>query len=117
MDHYGGSGGTPLYLSETQSVKGSHIRASPASPQFQRKLEIPLRVVLHALNQMDTKKNQVVILWKSLTVMSPQEVREFNEQQTACARCFITLSKATSKATWSWTRGSTRPSRPLRQTG
>ena len=46
VDHYGGSGGSPLYLSETQSVQGSHIRASPASPQFQRKLEIPLRVVL-----------------------------------------------------------------------
>ena len=87
---YGGSGGTPLYLSETQSVKNAHIRASPASPQFQRKLEIPLRVVLHALNQLDTKKNQVVILWKSLTIMSPQEVRAFDDQQTACARLFYT---------------------------
>ena len=90
MDMYGGSGGTPLYLSETQSVKNAHIRASPASPQFQRKLEIPLRVVLHALNQLDTKKNQVVILWKSLTIMSPQEVRAFDDQQTACARLFYT---------------------------
>ena len=88
MDHYGGTGGTPLYISPTQAVKGAHIRTSPASPQFQRKLEIPLRVVLHALNQLDTKKNQVVILWKSLTIMSPQEVHAFDEQQTACARLF-----------------------------
>ena len=44
--------------------------------------------MLHALNQLDTKKNQVVILWKSLTIMSPQEVRAFDEQQTACARLF-----------------------------
>ena len=90
MDHYGGSGGTPYWSNATTPVRNTHIRATPASPQFQRKLEIPLRVVLSALNLVEAEKNQVTILWKTLTIMMPQTQREFDEQATAIARLHYT---------------------------
>ena len=86
MDHYGGSAGVPFYSDGWTAVRGSHIRATPASPQFQRKLEIPLRVILRALNLAEPTKNQVVILWKTLTIMEPQEQRAFDDQAQAIAR-------------------------------
>ncbi|CAE7421778.1 unnamed protein product [Symbiodinium natans] len=87
MEAYGGTQGTPLYKDARTPVPRHHIRATPSSPQFQRKLEIPIRVLLQALNlKEETEPRQVVILWKTLTVMSPQMARGFDEQATACAR-------------------------------
>ena len=90
MDHYGGSAGVPYWKDAWTSVRNTHIRATPASPQFQRKLEIPLRVILKAINTVEADKNQVVILWKTLTIMQPQTTREFDEQIEAIARLHYT---------------------------
>ena len=71
----------------TTPVPNKHIRCSPSSPQFQCKLEAPLRVILQALNQDRAHPNpQLTILWKTLTVMSPQSVRAFDPQPEPCAR-------------------------------
>ena len=87
LDNFGGTSGTPLYWDPTSPVPNKHIRCSPSSPQFQRKLEAPLRVILQALNQDRAHPNpQLTILWKTLTVMSPQSVRAFDPQAEACAR-------------------------------
>ena len=46
LRRYGDSSGTPLYTSETAPQAGRHIRVSPCAPQWQRKLEAPLRVLI-----------------------------------------------------------------------
>ncbi|CAE7422961.1 Kidins220 [Symbiodinium sp. CCMP2592] len=90
MAAFGGSGGTPLWKDSQTVAKGFHIRATPASPQFQRKLELPVRVLLKAMNKWaETQTNpptQMIILWRTLTVMEPSENREWNEQIRAAAR-------------------------------
>ena len=81
LAEYGGTSGTPLWRDSR------HVRASPASPQYQRKLELPIRVLLEVINHADNlPSHQVVILWRTLTVMSPQTERTFDEAATACAR-------------------------------
>ncbi|CAE7246061.1 unnamed protein product [Symbiodinium natans] len=66
MEAYGGTQGTPLYKDARTPVP---------------------RHLLQALNlKEETEPRQVVILWKTLTVMSPQMARGFDEQATACAR-------------------------------
>ncbi|CAE7443102.1 unnamed protein product [Symbiodinium pilosum] len=86
MAQYGGAAGVPYYRDSWTPVRNTHIRATPASPQFQRKLELPLRVILKAINTIEADNNQVVILWKTLTVMKPQAQRTFDEQIEAVAR-------------------------------
>ncbi|CAE7825396.1 unnamed protein product [Symbiodinium sp. CCMP2592] len=86
MEQHGGSSGVPLYQDGSTPIRGHHIRATPSSPQFQRKLEIPIRVILQALNVQSGQPSQVVILWKTLTIMAPQEVRAFDPQIKAMAR-------------------------------
>ena len=84
---FGGASGTPLWKDNRTAVPQRHVRVSPATPQYQRKLEIPIRVLLEAINHApNLPSNQVVILWRTLTVMSPQADRTFNERATACAR-------------------------------
>ena len=90
MDHYGGSAGTPYWRNGTTPVRNTHIRTTPASPQFQRKLEIPLRVILNAINTVESDKNQITILWKTLTIMMPQTQRAFDDHATAIARLHYT---------------------------
>ena len=53
IQKYGGGSGTPLYLSEDQPMRGHHIKVVPNSPQWQRKLESPIRVILAAMNTAD----------------------------------------------------------------
>ncbi|OLQ01223.1 Ribonuclease H [Symbiodinium microadriaticum] len=90
MSMYGGSGGTPLWKDSHTAAKGYHIRATPASPQFQRKLELPIRVLLRILNAWAlTQANpptQMTILWRTLTIMEPSETKDWNEQIKAAAR-------------------------------
>ena len=89
MSAFGGATGTALWKDAQTPVKGRHIRATPCSPQFQRKLELPLRVLLSLINESAVlEHSQVVVLWKTLTIMTPQQVREFDAQATACARLF-----------------------------
>ena len=105
MEAHGGATGIPLYRDERTPIRGHHIRATPSSPQFQRKLELPIRVILHVLNNVDdAQSNQVVILWKTLTVMSPQTVRAFDAQITACARLFYYESNREFKARLEFTQ-------------
>ena len=76
-----------LFTVITTPIPNHHVRVVPATPQFQRKLELPLRVLLHVINNSEVLEGkQVVILWRTLTIMSPQKVRAFDEQATACAR-------------------------------
>jgi len=65
------------------------VRTSPCTPQWQRKLEVPLRVVISCINQhRETEGKKLVILWKSLTLMSPSDERDFSADHTAYARLF-----------------------------
>ena len=50
LRRFGGQSGTPLYHTAEQPVAGRHVKVSPCAPQWQRKLEAPLRVVLSAVN-------------------------------------------------------------------
>ena len=87
MADFGGATGTALWKDSRTQVKGRHIRATPCSPQFQRKLEIPIRVLLSLINESKVlESSQVVILWKTRTIMAPQTVRAFDPQAVACAR-------------------------------
>ena len=87
MTTFGGPSGTPLWRDSHTHVKGRHVRVTPATPQFQRKLEVAIRVLLSLINESETlESNQVVVLWKTLTIMKPQQAREFDEQAEAVAR-------------------------------
>ena len=89
LKKFGETSGTPFWLKDGSPQTGKHIRVSPCTPQWQRKLESPIRVVLACLNKhKDTQGKQVVILWKSLTVMSPKEDRDFQPDHTAFCRLF-----------------------------
>ena len=50
LEKYGGGMGTPVYTDESTAVKGHHVKVAPCSPQWQRKLESPLRVLLSCIN-------------------------------------------------------------------
>ena len=87
MQMFGGPTGTPLWKDNQTSVKGRFIRATPCSPMFQRKMEVPIRVLLSLINESEVlEHSQVVVLWKTLTIMKPQAAREFDPQATALAR-------------------------------
>ena len=89
LEKYGGSSGTPLYSDPTTPITGKHIRVSPSSPQWQRKLEAPIRVLLQVLNKhADHTGKSLVILWKTLTLMEPSTSRDFNGDVVAWARLF-----------------------------
>ena len=90
MEKFGGSAGTPLYSDESTPVHGKHIRVSPSSPQWQRKLELPLRIILSMIdNHPDyTGGNKMTILWKTLTVMAPKDDDEFDLDAKVWARLF-----------------------------
>ena len=78
LRRFGGQSGTPLYHTAEQPVAGRHVKVSPCAPQWQRKLEVPLRVVLSAVNaHEDWQGMTLTILWKSLTVMKPSQERDF----------------------------------------
>ena len=82
---YVGKGNTPLYAKADTPVAGKHIQVLFATPQFQRKLEAPIRVLMRALNKLDKYANcSMVPLWKSLTLMFPTEGKELDHTATAC---------------------------------
>lgn len=89
LEKWGGSGGVPLYTSPTTPQANRHIRVTPSSPQWQRKLEAPLRVLIACLNEHpDTANKNLVILWKTLTLMEPRDDRNFAPDMKAWARLF-----------------------------
>ena len=89
LEKYGGAGGTPVYTDESTPITGKHIRVSPSSPQWQCKLEAPIRVLLQVLNKhQDHTGKSLTILWKTLTLMEPSSDRGFNGDAVAWARLF-----------------------------
>ena len=89
LERFGGQGGTPIYSNPTTPVAGKHVRVSPCSPQWQRKLEAPLRVLISVLNQHHEYTGQsLVILWKTLPLMQPSTDRGFNGDVLAWGRLF-----------------------------
>ena len=87
LEAFGGSAGTPLYRDPLSPIPNKHIRVTPASPQFQRKLEAPLRVLIALCNKSpEFVDSQLVILWKTLTLMQPQTTRTFDPEALAAAR-------------------------------
>ena len=90
LERFGGSSGTPLYQDESTPVQGKHIRVTPAAPQWQRKLELPLRVLIACINAHPdhSSSTRLTILWKTLTLMEPASDLEFKEDAKAWARLF-----------------------------
>ena len=90
MEKFGGSGGCPLYSDETTPVPNKHIRATPASPQWQRKLELPLRIILSCINKHPdhTATSRMRILRKTMTIMQPSADDDWNPDVVAWARLF-----------------------------
>ena len=87
MQMFGGPTGTPLWKDNQTSLKGKYVRATPCSPMFQRKMEVPIRVLIALINESELLENkQVTILWKTLTIMQPQANRDFDPQAQAFAR-------------------------------
>lgn len=87
LKKYGGQSGLPLYVDANTPQPGKHIRVAPCTPQWQRKLESPLRVLIAAINaHPDTQGQQITILWKTLTIMQPTEDRDFRPDRIAWAR-------------------------------
>ena len=90
LEKYGGGTGSPLYKDDNTPVHGHHIRIAPCSPQWQRKLESPLRVLLSCinLNKDHNASSKLTILWKSLTLLAPKDGDDIQEDITAWARLF-----------------------------
>ena len=96
MAKFGGTAGTPLYSDESTPVHGKHIRVSPSSPQWQRKLELPLRIILSVINShpdYTAGGNKMTILRKTLTVMAPKDDDDFDQDAKAWARLFYFQDK------------------------
>ena len=85
-DKYVGKPNTPLYADGNTPVPGKHLQVLFSTPQFQRKLEAPIRVLMRALNHTAAfKDTNMIPLWKSLTLMWPSDSRDFQEDARACA--------------------------------
>ena len=85
-DIYVGKGNTPLYTDEKTAVGGQHVQVLYSTPQYQRKLEVPIRVLMKALNNIAQYEDcNMVPLWKSLTLMFPTDNKELDENARACA--------------------------------
>ena len=70
LEKFGGSSGVPLYQDEDHPLHGKHIKVAPSSPQWQRKLEAPPRVVLSCINSHPdhNSSSRLTMLWKTLTL-------------------------------------------------
>ena len=90
LERFGGGAGSPLYRDDNTPVHGHHIKVAPCSPQWQRKLESPLRVILNCINSSPdhNSSSKLTILWKSLTLLAPKQGDDFQEDITAWARIF-----------------------------
>ena len=96
LTRYGGTSGTPLYSDANTPQAGRHIRVSPCAPQWQRKLESPLRVLIAVCNaHEDTANKKLTILWKSLTLMAPSDSPDLDHSAVAWARLFYEENNGT----------------------
>ncbi|CAE7869975.1 unnamed protein product [Symbiodinium microadriaticum] len=90
LERFGGSTGCPVYKDDSTPIHGKHVKVSPSSPQWQRKLESPLRVLLACINAHPDHNatSRLTILWKTLTLLEPKQDSEFHEDVKAWARLF-----------------------------
>ena len=90
LEKFGGSTGCPVFTDERTQVKGHHIKIAPCSPQWQRKLESPLRVILACINSSPDHNStmRIIVLWKTLTLLQPIEGQDFKDDIVAWARLF-----------------------------
>ena len=89
LEKFGGGTRSPLYQDDNTPVHNHHIKVAPCSPQWQRKLESPLRALLNCINSSsDHNSSHLTILWKSLTLMAPKQGSDYQEDITAWARLF-----------------------------
>ena len=89
-------GWQPHYEWSDNQRTNNKIRSAPASPDFQRQLEVPLRTVHKVLNTAPrTKGKQFITLWKTLTVMEPQDTFKYIEDHKACFKLEYTVHKNT----------------------
>ena len=91
MNRHGGQAGIRLYVDEQTPQHGVHIRVSPCSPQWHRKLEAPIRVLLSCINShpdFQATPPSIFVLWKTLTLMAPTAQRGFQDDASAWARLF-----------------------------
>ena len=87
-----------MYADPTTPQAGRHIRVSPSAPQWQRKLESPLRVLIAGCNAHEECENKrLTIFWKSLTLMAPTDSPDFDHTAVAWARLFCEESEGTFK--------------------
>ena len=108
LRHFGGGEGIPYYSDSNEAHPGVHIKLNAATPQFQRKLEAPLRAFLRVVNECEglaDGERACTILWQSLTVMQPQTHKEFDHtalpmfrmefhhKETGEVSCTIRLTK------------------------
>ena len=98
LERLGGGTGSPLYKDDNTPIHGHHIKVAPASPQWQRKLEAPLRVLLSCINSHSDHNSQskLTILWKTLTLLEPKQGDDFKEDIQAWARLFFTMKRMVS---------------------
>ena len=90
LEKFGGSTGCPVFTDERTQVKGHHVKIAPCSPQWQRKLESPLRVILACINSSPDHNSamRITVLWKTLTLLQPIEGQDFKDDIVAWARLF-----------------------------
>ena len=90
LEKFGGSTGCPVFTDERTQVKGHHVKIAPCSPQWQRKLESPLRVILACINSSPDHNSgmKITVLWKTLTLLQPMEGQDFKDDIVAWARLF-----------------------------
>ena len=90
LEAYGGANGVPVYKDESTPIHNHHVRVAPCSPQWQRKMEAPLRVILACLNKHSdhAATSKLTILWKTLTLLEPSKDGEYNAEVRAWARLF-----------------------------
>ena len=86
LEKWGGSSGVPIYKDEQTPMPNKHLKVAPCSPQWQRKLEAPLRVVLSAMNARPDYNAASRMVWKTLTIMEPKQDQEWHDDIVAWAR-------------------------------
>ena len=85
LEKFGGGAGCPVFTDERAQVKGYHVKVAPCSPQWQRKLESPLGVLLSCVNAHadHNSGSRLTILWKTLTLLEPTQDDSFKEDIVA----------------------------------
>ena len=94
LRRYGGTSGMPLYIDQNTPQPNKHVRVSPFTPQWQRKLETPLRVLIAACNaHPETQGKRLIILWTS-SLTTPPGPASFMRKRAALLRAGLKLYRS-----------------------